>query len=853
MSSSITTVGNSGVSFIGQGSEVENIPVKQPLTKEVNANYINDIAKRETLKLVNKLNYVKEKTPNLRAIAKELLKEQIKIKTGIDVDPDKLWLHSFNQGQSSSTSFTGWEHLYEKPTHSFTLTDMVLRNFSAKEQMALPGGLNALKGIYSDGPDKSNYGTHNEFRMTPEQLKNIIWDMNFQKKVNDKLKDFWGENSLDVQALAKAQFLLAARTAKASGAITEEDYGIVMAGAASDVSETDPLKFNIFYSKAKQSLPVKVMVFNINGHDATDIFYFQKGEKIILYIPGEEDPFHVFKNNLALNQWIDEQGSEPNKINKLAKHFSLKDRQNGILMGVDRALKKIGEAKLTTAKYSINKISGDVFTHVMEAMRQRSYTDAETKITSNNEILQNIWLNDLRGFNTIISPLLILSPSGVFGFILGSLGALGELGININKSINADSEEERKQGFANSLQSLFNIVLFHSISYASSKLRGETVNHEVQPTSQRNGSENSERGEYLDRIIESLDKENKILAKKIDSEKNKGDNSEVREQKEILQHNNIVRRKLEKDRVKIMMQQNGYEITDVKGPVDGFKVYDIYAKKTQGSDNLYELFYWDEIRSGIFPYGSAIKTPQSGWIKVGLEGGGKSQSSLKPNRHEEIEMQEITKTTTSDVHKETIKFPGVSNIETQNRLRSLEARLKHQTRYDNESKQYYIETTFKEGENEPGRFVNTFSEKEWNFDSNYKNPGSNRQRQPAHQYQASDIAIIQYNKVSAENGFYGELPEKIIRNNVVNLEFYTDYGDAEYGFNKEFIEREGEDVDGNHITLIKKDKFLGTTTGRHTKKIMDYFGLTATQIRVEFADDRPTFIIDVSVQNERVV
>lgn len=630
------------------------------------------LAKNETTLFINKLKSVAQKTPDLRELAKAALQEKIKNITGEDVDTDKLWLHTFQGGQSSTASFTGWEHINQPPSSSITLTEMVLKNFSAKAQRLLPGGLNALAGIYRQGPGADYYGAHNEFPLTPEQLRTLIWDMDFQQTIKDKLEDFWGQYSLDIRALAKAQFVLAARQARIAGKLSEEDYHSVMTGAAPGISKTEPLKFANLYSQEKQIAHIKVMHFNVNSHDSADILYFEVNKRIILYIPGEQRAFYTFENNNELNKWINQRAAVQQTRSQLASHFPLEDRQNGILLGVDEVLKKVSDAELVTVKYRGKPIRGDVFTQIMEAMRRRSYQDAATQITSNNEVLRNIWLNDIRAFNTIISPLLMLVPGGAAA--LASLGAVAELALDINKVITADSTQQRRQALMDSAFFVYNTLLFHSLSYAASNLGEESAlrpkiagssavqtprnkplaqmaKTTVEPIPQTrvnepeltkldrvinvvNDSRNSA-SHYIETLRQQLNEETTGSAgyKEIEQE--------IAIQQDILQQIESAGSSLDKERQELYLTQDGYEATSLTVPAEGQQKHIVYAKKAQGSDNLYELFYWDESRKSLLPCGSAVKSTQAGWIKVGLEGGGSRQSKNNRPQPEEIEMKEM--------------------------------------------------------------------------------------------------------------------------------------------------------------------------------------------------------------------
>lgn len=119
-----------------------------------------------------------------------------------------------------------------------------------------------------------------------------------------------------------------------------------------------------------------------------------------------------------------------------------------------------------------------------------------------------------------------------------------------------------------------------------------------------------------------------------------------------------------------------------------------------------------------------------------------------------------------------------------------------------------------------GHFQNTFTPDEWRFQSNFKN---NKNAS----YFASDVVAIQYAKVSQAQGYALKAPKQIIRESVVNPTTLTVMNAAA------------------DSALSMKDLFLTSTpNGRSTQRIMDYFGLEATNV-TRINDD---FIVDVRVK-----
>jgi hypothetical protein len=119
-------------------------------------------------------------------------------------------------------------------------------------------------------------------------------------------------------------------------------------------------------------------------------------------------------------------------------------------------------------------------------------------------------------------------------------------------------------------------------------------------------------------------------------------------------------------------------------------------------------------------------------------------------------------------------------------------------------------------------FRNSYKEDEWTLYSNY------RYHQDGEFY-ANDVTAIQYEKVSKARGFYGKLPKRIVRDNVQNTETLTMTAGLGSG-SPELAEA-----------------FFKTPNGRHTKRIMDDFGLEASSVDWVWGEDgvAKTFTVNV--------
>ncbi|WIF62923.1 hypothetical protein QN095_02225 [Enterobacter cloacae] len=114
-------------------------------------------------------------------------------------------------------------------------------------------------------------------------------------------------------------------------------------------------------------------------------------------------------------------------------------------------------------------------------------------------------------------------------------------------------------------------------------------------------------------------------------------------------------------------------------------------------------------------------------------------------------------------------------------------------------------------------FQNSYYPESWHFEINYRDKENT-------DYYASDVAFLQYEEVSKAEGFYGRMPQTIIRKNVINKNTNTVMDEV------------------NKSKLPMRQPFLWhTQNGKSTMRIMDLYGMEATKVTRSNND----YIIDV--------
>ncbi len=422
---------------------------------------------------------VKKNYPQLYVQASNYLKKMLLEKHGLDIDPDKIWFNRFEYASSSSDSFTGWEH-YIKPTESQTLTEKLLKNFGAEDQLNVDE-LSANAGLYKDGNQADFYGQKNEVRLSPADFLTIVKESDFSNKYLQRLDQFWKIHGNSFRTMSKGMFI--ARLGEETNLLSEATTWQVINSTLGNIHHLQEMTVDQLETKVSSRGPNGISTFDIYGYQATDIFLIHTvGEKIILYIPTDEQNFLEFDNGQELNSWVLQQAKDPVRRKKLASHFSLYDRQEGhTYAGVDSALAGLGKDEWDEKyiNYKPTAVRGDVFSWIAKNAEKRSQKDAKILTTTNDEVFREKLLMNLRpaaemaGITTAILP-------GVGSIVLMGVG-VSEAGLGLEQAINGDSKRLRDLGLADILNGGVN-TLFGALGSTEGFVEMGAESVEVEPT-----------------------------------------------------------------------------------------------------------------------------------------------------------------------------------------------------------------------------------------------------------------------------------------------------------------------------------------------------------------------------------
>ncbi|MHC8304422.1 membrane-targeted effector domain-containing toxin [Pseudomonas sp. PB3P13] len=375
------------------------------------------------------------------------------------LDPDQVYFHRFKTAQSSSTSFTGWEHVREKPYESLTLTQLVVHRFRATDQDNADL-LDLYGGFYTAGPEADDFNETNEVRLHGNQVLKDFWSIDFSHLYRNQLKSFWDNFADDFRTLAKCNFLSKAVEARDSAVLTDEEFQTVV--SAVNRTLTWPVSLPMLRSETPAGHGSRVCALDIAGHVATHILcIIDLQGRHILYVPGDTDAFHVLQSLSDLHWWVLQQMNEKAPLQQFLGHFTLADRReinDNISDLMTRLVTTWGHSDHHMINQKNVSVTVDAFTWVRDSTRAAMFAEADLSLTSNSDLRKKLWIGYLS------AGLKVFGPMAAVGWpvALPVIGAsLANMGLNIDQAANGKTAAERKQGvigaILSAIDALFNL------------------------------------------------------------------------------------------------------------------------------------------------------------------------------------------------------------------------------------------------------------------------------------------------------------------------------------------------------------------------------------------------------------
>lgn len=395
--------------------------------------------------------------PSLQDVAHEVASDLLRKQGLLDLNPDRVYFHRFRAAQSSAKTFTGWEHILEKPYATLTLTQLVIHRFRVtdKDNADL---LDLYGGFYTAGPDVNNFNETNEVRLHGNDVLKAFWDIDFSTLYVDRLSAFWRKSSDDFRSLAKCNFLSCAVHALELKQLSGDDFQRVIDAVIGPV--TWPVSLKMLQSTHPVGNEVRVL--DVIGHGATHLLRIvdPKGRQIV-YVPGEANAFQVMETEADMHWWILERMNDETSRKAFMAHFPLADRQaieQNISDVMNRLVSTWGKSDHRLINQLNRAVKGDAFSWLRQSTRSAMYAEANLSLTSNSDLRKKLWIGYLS------AGLKVLGPMAAVGWpvALPVIGAsIANMGLNIDQAVNGETAAERKAGVLGAvfsgIDALFNI------------------------------------------------------------------------------------------------------------------------------------------------------------------------------------------------------------------------------------------------------------------------------------------------------------------------------------------------------------------------------------------------------------
>ncbi len=392
--------------------------------------------------------------PGLQDAAHEAARDLLEAKGLPSLDPDQVYFHRFKTAQSSNRSFTGWEHIREKPYESMTLTQLVIHRFRATDQDNADL-LDLYGGFYSEGPQGDNFDEKNQVRLHGDEVLKAFWSLDFSGHFTATLTDFWNSHGEDFRTLAKCNFLSRAVQALDLGQLTRSDFQWLVDSVAGPVGW--PVTLNML--QATHTPTGEVCAFDIDGHVATQLLRFvgPTGRQII-YLPNEPEAFVVKETPADLHWWVLEHMNDANRRGPFLEHFALADRQHmseNMPDLMNRLVGTWGRSDHHLINRTNQVLSDDAFSWLRDTTRQAMFAEAYLSLTSNGDLRKKLWIGYLSAGLKVFGPMATVG----WPLALPVIGAtVANMGLSIDQAQSGKTNAERKAGVLGAVLSGINLL-----------------------------------------------------------------------------------------------------------------------------------------------------------------------------------------------------------------------------------------------------------------------------------------------------------------------------------------------------------------------------------------------------------
>ncbi len=418
--------------------------------------------------LVRLLDQMLDDYPDPFIAATEHAKHILLKHTGRNLDPRFVWWHQFETTQTSSRTFSGWQHS-GPPVSSISLVELVIQRFDLRFQYA-PDELDLYGGFYRQGAHASTFDERNEVPMLGRDVQEELWALDFAVQYRAKVEQFKTTYGDDFRVLAKVTLLAHADRAVRAERITATDMArlrtLVIAGL---LPRQMPTLEQLRESSLSADLTIKACGLVSQGRDCLYTLHAGDGRTLI-WRPWAEDGLRGFADEMALAQWLRQELGDEDILLAYAE-ASVEDLRNQARLneakGVLRSLanSRTDEGALAVLQFKQRSIVGSLFAR-MSAQAAREMVRNGQDILDNDDLRKAMLRGYLSAFLNVFAG---FAPLG-WPVALTILGAtFAKVALDVDAAARAQDAQTRKGALRQAmLESLFGALYLSDLGFQSS-------------------------------------------------------------------------------------------------------------------------------------------------------------------------------------------------------------------------------------------------------------------------------------------------------------------------------------------------------------------------------------------------
>lgn len=323
-----------------------------------------------------------------------------------------------------------------------------------------------FNGLYRRTP-KKELSPATLLPIRAEVFQDYVWGLHLHERLKAQLDSYWQQSRTDYARALEIAFISACNNQVSEGSLSVPAWRLAWQAAGLLPLDTRA---------------ITTRLLNVYGYHSTSIIYIKADDSstVVLYLPGNASPLHEFPDLSALKHWFAEQCKDPTRREWLQQCFSPADWADGLeFSGLVTALKGLGcypaahrlpddqpgfatsgiwapeeTIEFGSPTHSL-PIEGNLFDHLADRQKQRSYDDLDYRVITNRQVNKTHWGSYLNVAQCLLAPLCVVVPELLPVMVVGGVA---QFSLGMDQVINGHSLDEKVEGVENQVFGLFNAL-----------------------------------------------------------------------------------------------------------------------------------------------------------------------------------------------------------------------------------------------------------------------------------------------------------------------------------------------------------------------------------------------------------